>query len=84
MDRFPLSVTCTRRLCKDRSSAYHDVCEQGRELCKARNLTLRDLAAKVGVGFSYLSRVENAKLEYGDYPSDALICKLANAGSRRR
>jgi hypothetical protein len=32
-------------------------------------------AAKVGVGFT--SRVENENLECGDFPSDALICKLA-------
>ncbi len=50
-----------------------------RELRKARGLTLRDLAAKVGVGFTYLSRAENEKLQYGDYPSDALIGKLAMA-----
>jgi transcriptional regulator with XRE-family HTH domain len=50
-----------------------------RELRKAKGLSLRGLAAKVGVGFTYLSRVENEKLEYGDYPSDALICKLAKA-----
>jgi HTH-type transcriptional regulator, competence development regulator len=46
-------------------------------LRKAKGLTLRGLAAQVGVGFTYLSRVENEKLEYGDYPSDALICRLA-------
>jgi len=38
---------------------------------------LRDLAGKVGVGFTYLSRAENERLQYGDYPSDGLICKLA-------
>ena len=37
------------------------------------------LSSKVGVGFTYLSRVENEKLECGDYPSDELICKLAKA-----
>jgi transcriptional regulator with XRE-family HTH domain len=41
--------------------------------------TLRDLAKKVGVGFTYLSRVENERLNYGDYPSDALIHRLADA-----
>jgi transcriptional regulator with XRE-family HTH domain len=50
-----------------------------RELRKAKGLSLRGLAAKVGVGFTYPSRVENEKLEYGDYPSDALICTLAEA-----
>ncbi len=50
-----------------------------RELRRASGLSLRGLAAKVGVGFTYLSRVENEKLEYGDYPSDALIARLAQA-----
>ena len=50
-----------------------------RELRKAKGFTLRDLAGKVGVGFTYLSRAENERLQYGDYPSDALIGKLADA-----
>ena len=29
------------------------------------------------VGFHYLSKVENQKLDFGDYPSDGLICQLA-------
>ncbi|MBM4072200.1 MAG: helix-turn-helix transcriptional regulator [Planctomycetes bacterium] len=51
--------------------------ERLRELRKAKGFTLRDLAGKVGVGFTYLSRAENERLQYGDYPSDALIAKLA-------
>jgi transcriptional regulator with XRE-family HTH domain len=50
-----------------------------RELRKAKGLSLRGLAAKVGVGFTYLSRAENEKLQYGDYPSSQLICRLAKA-----
>jgi transcriptional regulator with XRE-family HTH domain len=50
-----------------------------RELRQGKGWTLRDLAAKVGVGFTYLSRVENERLNYGDYPSDALIHRLAEA-----
>jgi transcriptional regulator with XRE-family HTH domain len=42
-------------------------------------LTLRALAPKVGVGFTYLSKVENERLDFGDYPSEALIRKLAKA-----
>jgi len=53
--------------------------ERLRELRKAKALTLRELAAKVGVGFTYLSRAENERLQYGDYPSDALIHRLAEA-----
>lgn len=51
--------------------------ERLRELRKAKGFTLRDLAAKVGVGFTYLSRAENERLQYGDYPSNTLIEKMA-------
>lgn len=50
-----------------------------RELRQKKGWTLRDLGEKVGVGFTYLSRVENERLNYGDYPSDALIHRLADA-----
>ena len=50
-----------------------------RELRHAKEWSLRDLAAKVDVGFTYLSRVENERLNFGDYPSDALIHRLADA-----
>ena len=48
-------------------------------LRKAKGFTLRQLAAQVDVGFHYLSKVENQKLDFGDFPSDALICRLAVA-----
>jgi transcriptional regulator with XRE-family HTH domain len=48
-----------------------------RELRQSRKMTLRDLAAKVGVGFTYLSKIENHKLEEGHSPSEKLIHKLA-------
>ena len=50
-----------------------------RQLRHAKGWSLRDLAEKVGVGFTYLSRVENERLNFGDYPSDALIHRLADA-----
>src|SRR2546423_2728880 len=50
-----------------------------RQLRHAKAWSLRDLAEKVGVGFTYLSRVENERLNFGDYPSDALIHRLADA-----
>ena len=53
--------------------------ERVRELRQAREWSLRDLAEKVGVGFTYLSRVENERLNFGDYPSDALIHRLSDA-----
>jgi transcriptional regulator with XRE-family HTH domain len=48
-----------------------------RQLHKAKGLTLRALAAKVGVGFTYLSRVETGNMTCGEYPSEALIHRLA-------
>ena len=50
-----------------------------RELRHAKGWSLRDLAEKVNVGFTYLSRVENERLNFGDYPSDVLIHRLADA-----
>lgn len=53
--------------------------ERIRGLRKAKNLTLRDVAGKVGVNFTYISKIENGKLDFGDYPSEALIHRLADA-----
>ena len=53
--------------------------EKVRELRQAKNLTQRDLADKVKVNFTYISKIENGKLDFGDYPSDELIRKLAKA-----
>ena len=53
--------------------------ERVRELRNAKGWSLRDLAEQVGVGFTYLSRVENGRLNYGDYPSNALIHRLADS-----
>jgi len=53
--------------------------ERVRELRKSKGWSLRVLADKVGVGFTYLSRVETERMNSGDYPSDALIHRLAEA-----
>ena len=50
-----------------------------RELRKEKNLSLRALAEAVGVSFTYISKIENEKLDFGDYPSEELIGKLAAA-----
>ncbi len=50
-----------------------------RELRLAKGLSLRDLAPKVNVGFTYLSKVETGRLDFGNYPSEGLIEKLAEA-----
>jgi transcriptional regulator with XRE-family HTH domain len=52
--------------------------ERIRELRRRKKLTLRGLSAKVGVGFTYISKIENAKLGFGDHPSEDLIRKLAS------
>ena len=48
-----------------------------RQLRKEKCFTLRTLAGRVGVGFTYLSKIENHKLEEGHCPSEQLIHKLA-------
>jgi HTH-type transcriptional regulator, competence development regulator len=53
--------------------------ERIRELRQGKNLTLRDLAADVNVTFTYLSKIENQKLSFGEFPSNEMILKLANA-----
>jgi transcriptional regulator with XRE-family HTH domain len=53
--------------------------ERIRELRKAKNLSLRALAEAAGVSFTYISKIENDKLDFGDYPSEDLIGKLAAA-----
>lgn len=48
-----------------------------RELRKAKGHTLRSLAPLVGVGFTYLSKIESGKLDFGDAPSADLIVRIA-------
>lgn len=50
-----------------------------REMRQVKGWTLRQLAPMVGVGYTYLSKIENEKLDFGDYPSEALIHRLADA-----
>lgn len=53
--------------------------ERVRELRKAKNLSQRDLAVEVGVNFTYISKIENGKLEFSDFPSEKLIRRMAAA-----
>lgn len=48
-----------------------------RELWRAK--TLRVLAGQVEVNFTSLSKVENGRLDFGDYPGEGLIVRLAKA-----
>lgn len=50
-----------------------------RHLRKARGLTQRDLAAQVGINFTYLSKVENDRLESGQSPRSETLQRLAAA-----
>jgi len=53
--------------------------EKVRELRLTKKLTQCDLGSTVGVEFSYISKIENGKLDFGDVPSEALIHRLADA-----
>jgi len=53
--------------------------ERLRELRQGKNLSQRDLAEKVGVNFTYISKIENEKLEFAQFPGEDLIRKLAKA-----
>jgi transcriptional regulator with XRE-family HTH domain len=50
-----------------------------RELRLARHFSQRALADAVCVSFTYVSKIENGRLDFGDYPSEPLIHKLAAA-----
>lgn len=51
--------------------------ERVRELRLKKQLTQRELAELLGVSFTYVSKVENEKLHFGDYPSEKFIHRLA-------
>lgn len=53
--------------------------ERVRAARKAKNLDLRSLAECLGVHYTYLSKVENAKLDFGHAPGEQLILKMADA-----
>jgi len=50
-----------------------------RALRTAKGYSQRALGERVGVSFTYISKVENGKLDFGDYPSEDLIRRLADA-----
>ena len=52
--------------------------ERVRQLRTQRKLTQRDLASKIGVSDTYISKVENENLHFGDFPSEKFIHKLAD------
>lgn len=50
-----------------------------RQLRTDKGLSQRTLGERVGVSFTYISKVENGRLDFGDYPSEELIRRLAAA-----
>ncbi len=50
-----------------------------REIRKSRNLTQRELADKVGINFTYLSRVENDRLDDEQTPREETLQRIARA-----
>ncbi len=50
-----------------------------REIRKQRNLTQRELADRVGINFTYLSRVENDRLDDEQTPREETLQKIAQA-----
>jgi transcriptional regulator with XRE-family HTH domain len=53
--------------------------ERVRELRKTKIIGQRKLADLIGVSHTYVSKIENEKLDFGDYPSEELIRKIAKA-----
>ena len=53
--------------------------EKLRSLRRDKKLSQRDLAERVGLNFTYLSKIENGKLDFAGYPSEETILKLAEA-----
>lgn len=49
----------------------------GRQLRTQRGLSQRELAASIDASDTYISKVENKSLHFGDYPSERFIHKLA-------
>jgi len=48
-----------------------------REIREDSCLTQREFAERLDVSVSYISKVENERLHFGDYPSEKFIHKLA-------
>ena len=51
--------------------------ERVRVLRTTKGLSQRALGRLVGVSFTYVCKIENEKIDFGDYPSEDLVRKLA-------
>jgi len=52
--------------------------ERVRQLRTDSHFKQSELAARMDVSISYISKVENGKLHFGDYPSEKFIHRLAS------
>ena len=52
--------------------------EKVRSLRLSLGLTQQEIAERTDVSVSYISKVENEKLHFGDYPSEKFIHRLAD------
>lgn len=50
-----------------------------RELRKGKGLSQRALGEIAGVNFTYISKIENGKLDFAQFPSEQLIRSMAAA-----
>jgi transcriptional regulator with XRE-family HTH domain len=50
-----------------------------RALRQERGLSQRALASLIGINFTYVSKIENERLDFGEYPSEDLIRRMAAA-----
>ena len=58
--------------------------ERLRQLRKAKNLNQSELADKVGINFTYLSKIENEQLDFAQYPSPRTRSEVGEGAGRRR
>jgi HTH-type transcriptional regulator, competence development regulator len=73
-----LRVRCHDKATKEAADAM-TFGERIRQLRKAKNLNQSELAEKVGINFTYLSKIENDKITSAEFPSEDTIKKLAKA-----
>ncbi|TWU06544.1 helix-turn-helix domain-containing protein [Allorhodopirellula heiligendammensis] len=69
------SKLATKNRADDVDASFGQRVRQWRSL---RSLTQTELASRMNVSVSYISKVENGKLHFGDYPSAKFIHKLAD------
>jgi transcriptional regulator with XRE-family HTH domain len=62
-----------------RSESMTTIGQRIREIRKSRNLTQRELADRVGINFTYLSRVENDRLDDEQTPREETLQRIAKA-----